>query len=847
MMKQYRALKAKHPGDILFFRLGDFYEMFEEDAKEASRLLGLTLTSRAKGDGAVPMAGVPAHAAEGYLRRLLAAGRRVALCEQTDDGAGGMMRREVVRVVTPGTVTEEGMLQAKLNTWLAAAHPGPGDTMGLAWADCSTGEFRLAELPSAEAGDFLARLGPAELLVSDAGKDVATLLPVPATRWGDWAFAGATARRALLEHFKVATLSSFGCEGLSAGLQAAGALLAYVKETHPSALSTLRALVPERPGEAMPLDRATLAGLEILRSARSGDARGSLLSVMDRTVTAAGGRLLRRWVSAPLVSRPAILERQEAVASLASDAGLRRACGVLREVYDLERLAGRVAASRANARDALAIAQSLKGLPTLRAALVGAAGRLAVLREALDPLEDLSALLERAIHLEPPLGLMEGGIIREGYDAGLDRMRTLVRDADAWISSFEAAESARTGISSLKVSRHRVFGFLIEVTNVHRVKVPAEYVRRQTLKNAERYTTEALQTHEAATLKAERESSAREYALFGELRETLLSTLPRLMSTAGALAELDALAGLAEAARGRGMVRPEIVEEPVLEIQEGRHPVLESLVHPFVPNDAALSGDTRALIVTGPNMAGKSTFIRQVALIQLMAQVGAFVPAKRARLGVADRIFARAGAVDDLAHAQSTFMVEMSETALILRQATRRSLAVLDEIGRGTSTFDGVSIAWAVAEALATRIGARTLFATHYHELAALAQEHPGVVENASVAVREDRGGVVFLHRIEKGSADRSYGLHVAALAGVPEGVVARAKGILEVLEGRGSDLAQRLAEGVSSLQKPAPTLFPEAPDPLREKLKGIEVERLTPLEALNLLAELKRELECTP
>ncbi len=848
MMRQYRELKARHPKDILFFRLGDFYEMFEEDAKTASRVLGLTLTSRSKGEGSIPMAGIPAHASETYLRRLLAAGHRVAICEQLEDPAAtkGMLQRGVVRIVTPGTVFEEGMLEARRNTWLAAVHVEDA-VAGLAWADCSTGEFRVTEVSRHELMDVLSRLGPAEVLVSESrlGRDPEALkalelaLGFPVTPWGDWAFAKVESRRALLEQLKAASLEAFGCEDLVAGLQAAGALLAYLKDTQRGALGPFRTLVREKAGESMALDRATLSGLEVLTTARGGNAEGSLLSVLDRTQTAMGARTLRRWLGAPLVDLAAIRLRHDAVDALVSDAVLRKSVRTaLREVYDLERLSGRLAAGRANARDALAVASSLTPLPALRESLARQPS-LAPLGARLEPLESLSSRVERTIRPDAPLSITEGALLRDGQDAELDRLKAILRDGDDWLVRFEKEEAARTGIPSLKVERHRVFGLLISVTNVHGAKVPSDYIRRQTLKNAERYTTVALQAREAEVLGAEREAASRELALFLELRQALAEALPSLQRTSSVLSELDALASLADAAADRGYVRPQMCEEPLTEIREGRHPSIEAKVHPFVPNDTVLAGALRGLVVTGPNMAGKSTYIRQVALLQLMAQAGSFVPARSARLGVADRIFARAGSVDDLSRAQSTFLVEMSETAYILRHATRRSLAVLDEIGRGTSTYDGVSIAWAVAEALAVKTGCRTLFATHYHELAALAQEHPGIVANACVAVREEAGGITFLHRIQAGSADRSYGLHVAALAGVPSEVTARAKGILAVLEGQGRELAQRMGGAEQVREKAQP---PE--DPLRAGLQALSPERMTPLEALTWLTDLKKRLD---
>ena len=866
-MEQYARIKKSHPGEILLFRLGDFYEMFYGDAETASRVLGIVLTSRAKGDGRIPMCGVPAHSAQSYIDRLLKAGHRLAICEQMQDpaDADGVVDRAVVRVITPGTLVEESILEEKRANHLAAV-AFDGDRCGLAWADTSTGRFLVRELDSSRLLDEMARLAPAETLlpttaISPPKPSAEAAEPLPerlrsasggiVTPWHDWVFDISSGREALQEHFGVANLRGFGCDELTIGLAAAGALLAYLKETHRGPLGHFRRIELYREAGRMVLDAATQSALELRQTAR-GDRSASLLGTLDRTSTAMGARLLGDWVTAPLADVEAIRARHDAIQELLTDRRRREDFGkALGLACDLERVLARVGTGRAHARDLAALRETIGLLPEIRRIASKLLSPLAVrVAGGLVEHAGLLDLLKRALVDEPPHLLTEGGIIREGYHEELDRIRSIAQNGKGYLARFEQQEIARTGIPSLKVGFNRVFGYYIEITNVHRKKIPADYVRKQTLKNAERYITPELKDHETEVLNSDATSKDLERKLFIELRERAAESMDALQGTARALAELDALLSLAAVADERGYVRPEILEEPVLEIREGRHPVLEKLLADrFVPNDVVVPGDARILLITGPNMAGKSTYLRQAALLVLMAQVGSFVPAASARIGLVDRIFARVGASDDISRNASTFMVEMSETANILNNATERSLLILDEIGRGTSTFDGVSIAWAVAEHLHNRTKSRTLFATHYHELTDLARALKGV-RNLHVAVREWGESVLFLHKILEGPTDRSYGIHVARLAGLPREVIDRAKVILQGLE------ALTLAEGdrprletrkpkkgdlsqLALFSKAAP---PAPPSPVEEALKAVDVNGLTPLQALAKLAELVQE-----
>ncbi|NDY41672.1 DNA mismatch repair protein MutS [Dissulfurirhabdus thermomarina] len=864
MLRQYRAIKAQVPDAILFYRMGDFYEMFFEDAEIAARVLEIALTTRDKHKAEkVPMCGVPVHAAEGYLTRLVQAGYRVAVCEQVEDPAAakGLVRREVVRVLTPGLLTTEGGVPATANNFVAAVRPGAGEApWGLACLDLSTGEFRVTELAGrAEAADELYRLEPAEILVPEDEDgfpaEVRRVLPslFVSTRPPEW-FEARRGVRLLTAHFGVLSLDGFGVSGLEAGVGAAGALFSYVEETQKGDLSHIRALRPYHLSEYLRLDEATKRNLELVANGLDGGRRGTLLEVLDFTVTSMGGRLLRHWILYPLTDLAAIEGRHAAVAALleapAARADLRAR---LRRVADLERLVARVSLGTASGRDLVALKKSLREVPGIRDAVAETAASaplLADLLGGLDPLEDLVAVLDAALREDCPLQLREGRLIREGYNAELDELMAIQRDGRAFIAGVEAAERERTGIPSLKVGFNKVFGYYIEVGKAHAAKVPGHYVRKQTLVAAERYITPELKDVEAKILTAQERRLALEYELFQELRRRVAGEGPRIQETARALARLDVLAGLTEAADRHGYVRPRVNAGDAIDIRDGRHPVVERAVEPgtFVPNDVRLD-DTgaRLLILTGPNMAGKSTILRQTALIVLMAQMGSFVPAAEAEIGVVDRLFSRVGATDYLARGQSTFMVEMSETANILHNATPRSLVILDEIGRGTSTYDGLAIAWAVAEYLAEKDGrgVKTLFATHYHELTELAAQRPKV-RNLHVAVREWEHRIVFLHRLLEGATNRSYGIQVAALAGVPGGVIARAREILANIERDELNVwgEPRIAKTRREAKAPgvqmALPLFPDGESALRRELLALDVNQMTPLEALQRLAELQ-------
>ncbi|TAL11669.1 MAG: DNA mismatch repair protein MutS [Nitrospirae bacterium] len=859
LMRQYRQVKQQHPEAILFFRVGDFYEMFYEDAVEGARLLDIALTSRDKNKAdQVPLCGIPYHAATAYIAKLLRAGRSVALCDQVEDpqAAKGLVRREVVRLYTPGTLIEPDLLAAGEPNYLAALAPGPAG-VGLAWLDLSTGEFRVLELgaPWTDAlRDELLRIEPKEILVPDHEAErlraVLSFTPAVLTSVEGAAFHPPTARALLLEHFRVASLAGFGCDDKPLAVPAAGALLRYVKETQPGAsLAHMARLQAYARGSAMILDRATQRNLELVRRPADGQVDGSLLSVLDRTLTPMGARLLREWLLHPLTELPAIAPRQAAVADLHDDLARRsRLRTALRGVSDLERLMSRVVLGVANARDLCALTDSIAAVPDITRLLASCAAPL--LRERAEPWDDLArlaAVIDRTLHPEPPASLREGGLIREGFHAGLDELRAISRDGKAWIARIETQERQRTGIDSLKIRYNQVFGYYIEVTKPNLPRVPAEYIRKQTVANAERFITQELKTLEDKVLGAEDRSRALEYELFDALRREAAAASARVQALARTLALADAVASLAEAAAEGGYCRPELIEGDALTIKDGRHPVLERQALPggFIPNDVQLGGpDRRLLVITGPNMAGKSTYLRQAALIVLMAQMGGFVPAKSASIGLVDRIFTRIGAADNLVEGQSTFMVEMTETANILHHATARSLIILDEIGRGTSTFDGLSIAWAVAECLAdrNRIGARTLFATHYHELTDLMSTHAGV-RNYNVAVRERGDEILFLRKIVEGGADRSYGIHVAQLAGLPRDVITRAADVLARLEnGPAQDAAGQLGLDLPLKAAPDPTL--PAPHPILEEVRQMDLFGMTPLEAMNKLAEIKERLE---
>ncbi len=871
MVRQYQQIKAQHPDEILLFRLGDFYETFGDDARATAEILGITLTRKHIGQGrTLPLAGIPYHALDGYLAKLIRAGRRVAICDQVEDPktARGVVKREVVRVVTPGTVIEEGLLEDKANNYLAAVARHQGN-WGIAQAELSTGALAATEFSGDDARAMLvnelARIGPAELLATEedwelldaelraafgAGALLRTRIDKGMVRHG-------AARQALLEHLGVATLQGYGAEDSPAAVAAAGAIVTYLTETQRRTLGHIRHLRIYSARDTMMLDATTQRSLELVRNLIDGGRRATLIDVLDWTRTPMGGRLLRQWLLQPLQDLEAIKARQDAIEGLLGSAPAREQLGeALRGVRDLERIVARVHCGTANARDLVALGASLREVPAIKSALLRVgAGALRGLGEAIQTLAALADRLDSALLPEPPVTVREGGMIRDGVDPRLDELRAITRDGKGWLARMRAAEVEATGIASLKIGFNKVFGYYIEVSKANLDKVPAHYIRRQTLTGAERFITQELKEKEEQILGAQDKIHDLEYEIFQSLIETVRGETPALQELAGQLAEVDVLAALAEAALRGGYVRPEVDGSDLIEIRGGRHPVLEHLMTdaPFIANDVALDSKGEQIwLITGPNMAGKSTFIRQVALITLLAHVGSFVPARSARIGLVDRIFTRVGATDYLARGQSTFLVEMTETANILNNATDRSLVILDEIGRGTSTYDGLSIAWAVIEYLHNkpRRRARTLFATHYHELTEL-ENRLERLANYNVHVREADDRITFLYQIVRGPADRSYGIYAAQLAGMPAETLDRAREILFQLEcgratpgddgegaGRKPDRppALPLSRDVDIMQL---DLFaPELP-PVFARLAQLDVNRLTPLQALQLLQEL--------
>jgi len=810
MMQQFAAAKARCPGGLVLFRMGDFYELFGDDAREAARLLDLTLTSRDKGPDAVPMAGFPHHQLDAQLVRLVAAGRHVAICEQIDGPAStdgkpskGLLRREVTRIVTPGIAADESLLDPVRRNWLVALLPralaGRDDgtvAVGIAWLDVAAGRFEAAVVDREDVADHLLRLEPAEVLCAEKDRDVVARLVQAAgrscavTARPDWWFEAATADAALARGLGGRRLEGLGFE-LPADRQAldvAGAIIAYLEENEPAAVARIETLAAWRPGHRMEIDEASRRSLELVRALGTGRREGSLAGVLDQTKTPMGGRRLGEWLAAPLVDKAAIDERLDAVAALVAEPlAAARLVELLTGIGDIERLTGRVVTGRAGPRDLERIGHATTILPDVVAVLAGRGGLLGLLRDALDPCADIAARVTATLRAGCPMFARDGGFIRPGFDARLDELLELASGGKAWITRYQAEQIERTGIASLKVGYNRVFGFFLEVGRSHADKVPADFVRKQTVKNAERYTTPELDERQRQVLGAEEEAIRREVGLLDDLRDFVAGERRRLDRAADILATLDVLASLAAVARSRGWVRPEVTTGGDLLVEAGRHPVLEELLPAgtLVANDLALAaleaGHAGAapaiLLVTGPNMGGKSTFIRQAALVAVLAQAGSFVPARRARVGIVDRLFARIGAGDDLARGASTFLVEMAQTARILNRATPRSLVILDEVGRGTSTFDGLAIAQAVIEHLQARVGCRTLFATHYLQLAAL-DRLPGVA-NAQVLVRQHQEQLVFLHQVAPGAADKSWGVHVARLAGVPGTVIERARDLL--------------------------------------------------------------------
>ena len=850
MRRQYLRIKKQFPNTVVFFRLGDFYETFDEDAKLVSEACDIVLTSRPVGKGQrVPLAGVPYHAVETYLARLISAGYKVAIVEQTEEqGAKGLMGREVVRVVTPGTILEPSLLEEKRNNYLAALATD-ANRVGLAFVDITTGEFRTTQLegPRAwqQAAEELGRLQPAEVLISDKAELPKSWPQLESlSRYADWHFDRDNAKRALLEHFEVASLDGYGCGGLPLAVAAAGAIVGYLAETQKAALEQLTQLTTYSTNDFMTLDGATRRNLELTSTIRSASVQGSLLGVLDETRTAMGGRMLRQWISQPLLNLAALRERQDGVQVFYDDTPHRVAVAdLVKRVADVERLMHRVVQHIARPRDLTGLHDSLQVVAQLSPLLAEMPAPAAEVLSAqmLDPCPEVVELISQAVVSDPPATLAAGGVIAPGFSAELDGVVNASRNAKEWVAGLERQERERTGIKSLKVGYNKVFGYYLEVSKANLDKVPSDYVRKQTLVNAERFITPELKEQEALILNAEERRAELESQIYQQVCEQVAAASARILAAAGALAKLDVFAALAEVAQRNRYVRPGLSEGRHIDIVAGRHPVVELTLHeePFVPNDTRLSPEEAILVITGPNMSGKSTYLRQVALIVLMAQIGSFVPAESAEIGLVDRIFTRVGAQDEIHAGQSTFMVEMVETANILNHATDRSLLILDEIGRGTSTYDGISIAWATVEYIHNhpRLQSKTLFATHYHELTELARFLPRV-RNYNVAVAEEGDQVVFLHQIVPGGADRSYGIHVAQLAGLPKPVIRRAEEILRNLE----EEAQRSPTGAPArrLSQAQQLSFLASTDPVLEEIKRLDVSSMSPLEAINKLYELQ-------
>ena len=856
MRRQYLEIKSQYPDCILLFRMGDFYEMFDDDAEVAARELDITLTARAqrKGGEKIPMAGVPYHAVDGYIAKLIEKGFHVAVCDQVTEPSGrGIVEREVTRVMTPGTVVEPALLEEGKANYLMAILPvgdtetGEWNRAGLAFVDISTGEFSATEFSGDNVGmrvfEELSRVAPREVIMPESWVDRGVTTPdgIHLSSAQDWTFEYAGAEQLLCDHFRVGTLGGFGLLESQDAVAAAGGILQYLRATQKGSLDQLTTIRSYSTDAFMVLDQFTRRNLEVLATIRQGKTRGSLLGILDRTATPMGARLLRTWLSQPLLEIGRLNARLNAVEALAGSDILREELRAeLKAVGDIERLAQRIALGKVGPRDLVGLKNALAVVPRLRE-IIGELGRLSAIAERLDPCDDVFKLILAAINDEPPATLNAVGAIRAGYSGELDDIRSSSQDARDWIANLESHERRRTGIASIKVSYNKVFGYYIEVSNAQADKVPDDYIRKQTLVNAERYITPELKEYETRVLNAEEDILAAERRLFADICRKVAEHQAALLNTARAIAHLDGFLSLATVAVREGYTRPQLTEDSVLEIQGGRHPVVEKLLESstrYVPNDSHLDLASRIHIITGPNMSGKSTYIRQVAIITLMAQIGSFVPADSATIGLVDRIFARIGAQDEIHAGQSTFMVEMVETARLLSGSSPRSLLILDEIGRGTSTYDGLAIARSVIEYIHNnpRLNCRTLFATHYHELTELPNILPRSA-NFNVAVAEQGEEVVFLHRVLPGGADQSYGVHVAQLAGMPRSVVDRARELLYQLEAGGSDF---------SLLKPSPqhqqlSFFDTPENPALGELRAMEVDGLSPLEALTKLYELKR------
>lgn len=862
LMAQYFKIKKANPDTILLFRVGDFFETFEEDAKTTSKVLGITLTKRANGAAEdVPLAGFPFHAIDTYLPKLVRAGYRVAVCEQVENPkfAKGLVKREVIEVVTPGVTLSDKLLDNKKNNYLMALCINE-NLAGVAFCDISTGDFHTYEVASNRLGEQIELISPSEILVSRKDKEI--LFPVVnkinssirISRMEDWIFNFDYTKELLLNHFKTVTLKGFGVENLSSGLVAAGAVLNYLQDTQKSNLSHLNKLSVYNPSEYMILDHSTKRNLEITYTMQEGAREGSLISILDKTETAMGGRLLKKWVSAPLRNLEPILKRQESVEELFKEKKYRKdIIEHLKEIGDLERLIARVSTGRATPRELIAIKSSLKKLPVIKSLLSNfKVSALRQIQTSLDPLSKLVEKIEEAIVDNPPNQITDGGIMKSGFSMELDELRDISIHGKEWIANLQKSEREKTGISSLKVNFNKVFGYYIDISNAHKNKIPENYIRKQTLVNSERYITPELKTYEDKILNAEEKISDLEYQLFNEVRSIVAQETEIVQNNAKLIAMLDCFVSFAECASQYNYVKPELSLSDEIEISDCRHPVVERILPPgekFTPNNCKLNNtDHQIIILTGPNMAGKSVYLRQVGLIVLLAQIGSFVPAKKARIGIVDRIFTRVGASDNITAGESTFLVEMQEAANILNNATSKSLVLLDEIGRGTSTFDGISIAWALTEYLHENpeVAAKTLFATHYHELNEMADLFPKI-RNYKVEVREYDDKVIFLHKVNPGRADHSYGIQVAQMAGLPLFVTNRAKEVLNNLESKELTPYEIKKERLKKLKQENDNqigLFEFRDDKLRSEIDNIELNNLTPIEALNKLSEIKKKMK---
>ncbi|MEJ5262757.1 MAG: DNA mismatch repair protein MutS [Ignavibacterium sp.] len=861
-MTQYFKIKQQNPDTILLFRVGDFFETFEEDAKIASKVLGITLTKRSNGAAEdVPLAGFPHHAIDAYLPKLVRAGYRVAVCEQMENPkfAKGIVKREVIEVVTPGVTLSDKLLDHKKNNYVLAVYI-KDDVAGLSFSDISTGEFYVYETRIEQLSEQIQLINPSEILHQKRDKDFLVKLlskinpEIRLTKIEDWIFNFDYTNELLLNHFKTVTLKGFGIERLQYGIVAAGIVLHYLQETQRVNLSHLNKISVYNPSDYMILDYSTKRNLEIITSMQEGTREGSLISILDKTQTAMGGRLLKKWISAPLRDVNSIRQRLNAVENLIKEKALRKdLINHLKEVGDLERLISKVCTGRANPREIVAVKTSLRKIPEIKKILNQFSdATLKKINESLKDLTELSDKISEAIIDSPPASLTEGGIIRSGFSEELDELREIAFHGKEWISNLQQKERERTGIPSLKVGFNNVFGYYIDISNAHKSKVPDDYIRKQTLVNSERYITPELKSFEEKILNAEEKIGELEYQLFNEIRNLVALEAEAIQSNARVIAMLDVFLSFAECAEEYNYVKPDVNDEDEIEIIQGRHPVVERILSPgekFTPNDCKLNNTVQQIILlTGPNMAGKSVYLRQVGLIVLLAQIGSFVPAAKAKIGVVDRIFTRVGASDNITAGESTFLVEMQEAANILNNATSKSLILLDEIGRGTSTFDGISIAWAITEYLHENpaVAAKTLFATHYHELNEMAELFPRI-KNYKVEVREYEDKVIFLHRVNPGKADHSYGIQVAMMAGLPLFVTNRAKEILNNLESKELTPYEVKKERLKKIKSETDnqiSLFEFKDDELRTEIKNLELDTLTPIEALNKLNELKRKME---